>query len=258
MARGERWRASAHTDGALRFAFKRIRVGKVKHVPRHALIVDGDRFLGLCAVGLCGLTVALPWLLERGARTAFGLGQPRWGVRMTGLRALLMPGAGLGRQQQILAGFGLLDRKGPAAALAHFRALLAEAEDPAELAMIHEQIVAMLLYDLRWSEATSHYESQFQPGYAALRPALVLGMLKALGELGRMREAGTLLRALEEGPLGQEPGAAELIGQARLTFLAYAGATTTVDAAVAVPRLSKTSGGTSNTYPMKPDSTRAG
>ena len=199
-------------------------------------IVDGDRFLGLCAVGLCGLTVALPWLLERGARTAFGLGQPRWGVRMTGLRALLMPGAGLGRQQQILAGFGLLDRKGPAAALAHFRALLAEAEDPAELAMIHEQIVAMLLYDLRWSEATSHYESQFQPGYAALRPALALGMLKALGELGRMREAGTLLRALEEGPLGQEPGAAELIGQARLTFLAYAGAATIVDSAVAGER----------------------
>lgn len=199
-------------------------------------IVDNDRFLGLCAMGLCGLTVALPWLLERAARQAFGLGLPRWGVRMTGLRALLMPGAGLGRQQQILAGFALLDRKGPSAALAHFRALLAEAEDPAELAMIHEQIVAMLLYDLRWGEAVAHYESQFQPGYAALRPALALGMLKAFGELGRMREAATLLRALEEGPLGQEPGAAELVGQARLTFLAYAGAATTVDAAVAGER----------------------
>jgi membrane associated rhomboid family serine protease len=197
-----------------------------------AAMFDGDRFLGLCAMGLCGLTVALPWLLERAARQAFGLGLPRWGVRMTGLRALLMPGAGLGRQQQILAGFGLLDRKGPAAALAHFRALLAEAEDPSELVMIHEQIVAMLLYDLRWSEAVAHYESQFQPGYAALRPALVVGMLKAFGELGRMREAGTLLRALEEGPLGHEAGAVELVAQARLTFLAYAGAATTVDAAV--------------------------
>lgn len=199
-------------------------------------IVEGDRFLGLCATCLCGLTVALPWLLERGARQAFALGQPRWGVRMTGLRALLMPGAGLGRQQQILAGFSLLDRKGPAAALGHFRGLLAEAEDPAELAMIHEQIVAMLLYDLRWGEAVAHYESQFQLGYAALRPSLALGMLKAFGELGRMRDAATLLRALEEGPLGQEPGAAELVGQARLTFLAHAGATTTVEAALAGER----------------------
>ena len=197
-----------------------------------AAIVRDDRFLGAIAVCLCGLTVALPWLLERAARRIFAAGHPRWAVRLTGLRALLMPGAGLARQQQILAGFSLLDRRGPAAALAYFRALLAEAEDTAELAMIHEQIVAMLLYDLRWSEAAAHYESQFQPNYAALRPALALGILRAYGELGRMNDADCLLRALEDGPLGQEPGAGELIGQARLTFLAYAGASATVDAAL--------------------------
>jgi len=197
-----------------------------------AAIVREDRFLGAVAVCLCGLTVGLPWLLERAARQIFAAGYPRWAVRLTGLRALLMPGAGLARQQQILAGFSLLDRRGPAAALAHFRALLAEAEDTAELAMLHEQIVAMLLYDLRWSEAAAHYESQFQPNYAALRPALALGMLRAYGELGRMNDADRLLRALEDGPLGQEPGAGDLLGQARLTFLAYAGASATVDAAL--------------------------
>jgi len=201
-----------------------------------AAILRGDRFLGAVAVCLCGLTVALPWLLERGARQAFALGQPRWAVRMTGLRALLMPGAGLGRQQQILAGFSLLDRRGPAAALAHFRTLLTEAEDTAELAMIHEQIVAMLLYDLRWSEAVTHYESQFQAGYAALRPALALGLLRAYGELGRLDAAARLLRTLEGGPLGQEPGAAELIGQARLTFIAYTGAAAAVDATIGADR----------------------
>lgn len=199
-------------------------------------MMQGDRFLGAVAVGLCGLTVALPWLLERAARRAFALGQPRWGVRMTGLRALLMPGAGLGRQQRILAGFALLDGRGAAAALAHFRALLAEAEDTAELAMIHEQIVATLVHDLRWSEAVAHYESQFQPGYAALRPALALGLLRAYGELERLEAAARLLRALEDGPLGQEPGAAELLGQARLTFLAHAGAVAAVDEASAGER----------------------
>ena len=152
-------------------------------------------------------------------------------MRLTGLRALLMPGAGLWRQQQILAGFALLDARGAAAALAHFRALLAAAEDPAELAMLHEQIVATLVHDLRWSEAVAHYESQFQPGFAALRPALALGLLRAYGELDRLEAAAKLLHALEDGPIGQEPGAAELLGQARLTFLAYAGATGAVDAA---------------------------
>ena len=76
-----------------------------------AAIVRDDRFLGAIAVCLCGLTVGLPWLLERAARQVFTLGSPRWAVRMTGLRALLMPGAGLGRQQQILAGFGKVPQK---------------------------------------------------------------------------------------------------------------------------------------------------
>ena len=197
-------------------------------------IAQLDRFFGAIALRRCGLTVGQPWLLARAARQAFALGRPRLAVRLTGLRTLLMPGAGLGRQQQILAGFALLDRRGAAAALAHFRALLAEAEDTAELAMLHEQIVATLLHDLRWSEAAAHYESQFQPGYAALRPALALGILRAYGELGRLDAAAKLLHMLEDGPVGQEPGAAELLGQARLTFLAYAGASSAVDAAVQV------------------------
>ena len=195
-------------------------------------MVQGDRFLGAIALCLCGLTVGSPWLLERAARRSFALGWPRWAVRLTGLRTLLMPGAGLGRQQQILAGFALLDRRGATAALAHFRALLAESEDPAELAMLHEQIVATLMHDLRWSEAVAHYESQFQPGYAALRPALALGLLRAYGELGRLDAAAKLLHRLEDGPIGQEPGAVELLGQARLTFLAYVGASSVVEAAI--------------------------
>lgn len=195
-------------------------------------MLQQDRFIGAAVVCLCGLTVALPWLLERAARQAFALGLPRLAVRMTGLRALLMPGAGLGRQQQILAGFALLDRRGPDAALAHYRGLVTEAEDTGELAMIHEQIAAMLLFDLRWAEAIAHYESQFQTGYAALRPALALGMLRAYGEVGRVDAAAKLLRLVEAGPLGAEPAAAAVLGQARLTFLAYAGRAEVVDMTV--------------------------
>jgi membrane associated rhomboid family serine protease len=197
-----------------------------------AAILQGSRFLGAVAGLLCALTVALPWLLERAARQAFALGAPRVGVALAGTRALLMPGAGLARQQQILAGFALLGRRGPEAALAHYRGLLAEAEDPAELAMIHEQIVSMLIFDLRWGEAVAHYESQFQPGYASVRPALALGLLRALGELGRLDAAARLLAQIEDGPLGAEPGAALLVGQARVTVLAYAGRVAAVDDAL--------------------------
>lgn len=201
-----------------------------------AAMLRGDRYLGTVAIFLCALTVVLPALLERAARQMFALGRPRLAVRLTGLRALLMPGAGLGRQQQILDGFALLDRSGVDAALAHFRGLVARAEEPAELAVIHEQIVAMLLYDQRWGEALAHYESQFHPGFAAVRPALALGVLRAYGEVHRLPAAAALLRAIEDGPIGAEPGAAELLAQARLTFLAYAGAAGAVDDALAADR----------------------
>jgi membrane associated rhomboid family serine protease len=196
-------------------------------------LVRDDRFTGAVAIGMCALTVGLPALLERLARQMFGLGRPRLAVRMSGLRAMLMPGAGLGRQQQILHGFALLDRDGVDAALAYFRGLAAAAEEPTELAVIHEQLVAMLLYGHRWGEAVAHYESQFRPGFAALRPTLALGMLRAYGELGRVDASTALLRAIEDGPFGAEPGAAELLGQCRLTYLAHAGALGAVEDALA-------------------------
>lgn len=193
------------------------------------LAMGGDRFLGMVALCLVGLTVVLPWLLEIGARWAFARGHLIWVGRMSSLRASLMLGSGLARQMPIIEGLALLDRKGVDAALGHFRRLADEAEDPAELMTIHEQIVSMLFLGQRWDEGIAHYERRFQAGYAAVRPSLALGLLRAYGEAGRLETAAKLLRELEEGPIGADPGRLELLGQARLTFLAYAGAVEPID-----------------------------
>ncbi|PRP97412.1 Rhomboid family protein [Enhygromyxa salina] len=194
--------------------------------------MGASRFSGTIALSLVVLTVALPWALERLSRWAFARGYLAWVGRLSGLRAMLMPGAGLSRQLPILEGLSLLDRKGVDAALAHFRRLADEAEDGAELAMIHEQIVSMLFHGQRWDEGIAHYERRFHAGYAALRPSLALGLLRAYGESGRIETAAGLLRELEDGPIGDDPNTAELLGQARLTFLAYAGAVAPVDEVV--------------------------
>ncbi len=191
-------------------------------------LVRDDRFLGVLCMGMTALTVVLPGLLETLARAAFGAGYMRLAVGIAGLRALLMPGAGLERQQEILQGLALLEREGVDAALDHFHELAGGTEDGGELAIIHEQIVAMLFYGLRWSEGIAHYEGQFHPGYAAVRPALALGLLRAYGESGRLDTAAGLMRALEEGPLGSDPRAIAMLSQARVTFLAYAGEKATV------------------------------
>lgn len=183
-----------------------------------------SRYLGAVAMGLTVLVVLGPWVLEMGARAMFGRGKLRFAVWLAGARAMLMLGAGLERQQEILRGLALLERDGVDKALDHFRGLAGDTEDGGELAVINEQIVSMLLYGQRWDEGIAHYEARFHPRYAAMRPALALGLLRAYGESRRLDRAAGLLRALEEGPVGNDPRALSMVSQARLTFLAYAGA----------------------------------
>lgn len=197
------------------------------------LAMGGNRFLGTVALCMVVVTVVLPWILEHASRWAFARGHLIWVGRMSSLRASLMPGSGLARQMPIIEGLALLEKKGVDAALAHFRRLADQAEDPAEIATIHEQIVSMLFLGQRWDEGISHYERRFHSGYAAARPSLALGLLRAYGEAGRLETAAKLLRELEDGPVGADPGTLELLGQARLTFLAYAGAIEPIDDFVA-------------------------
>ncbi|GEM_PF-1563301 len=189
------------------------------------LAMGASRFFGVLVLGLVTVSVAIPWVLEQASRWAFGRGQLAWMARLSSLRVILMPGSGLEPQLPILEGLALLEREGVDAALVHYRRMAGEAEEGRDAAMIHEQIISMLFHDERWDEGIAHYERRFKPGYAALRPSLALGLLRAYGESGRLEMAAGLLRALEDGPVGDDPKAVEILGQAQLTFLAYAGAT---------------------------------
>lgn len=195
-------------------------------------VLQDSRFIGVVAMGLTVLVVVLPWVLEGAARIFFGRGMLRLAVFCAGARAVLMLGAGLSRQQPILRGLAVLERDGVDAAIGYFRGLAHDTEDGGELALINEQIVSMLLYGQRWDEGIRHYESRFHPGYAALRPALVLGLMRAYGEVGALERAAGLLQALEDGPVGNDPRSLGLVSQARLTFLVYAGAEGTVKGAL--------------------------
>ncbi|MBK8236589.1 MAG: hypothetical protein IPK74_13630 [Deltaproteobacteria bacterium] len=198
-------------------------------------MLQASRFVGVLALGLATVAVAVPHVLEWLARWAFGRGRLRVAVGLCGVRAVLMPGAGLARQQEILRGLALLESDGVDRALGHFRGLAGDAEG-GESMIIHEQIVSMLFYGQRWDEGIAHYEARFHPRYAALRPALALGLLRAYGESGRLDTAAGLLRALEEGPVGSDPAALGFVSQARLTFLAYAGAASSVESALTEAR----------------------
>jgi hypothetical protein len=200
-----------------------------------AALLQPSRFVGVVAIALSFVALVVPLVLESVARWCFSRGKLGVAVSLCGVRAMLMPGAGLGRQQEILRGLALLESHGVDRALAHFRGLASDAEGGESL-VIHEQIVSMMFYGQRWEDGIAHYEAQFHPRYAALRPALALGLLRAYGESGRLDHAAVLLRALEEGPIGMDPGAIGVVSQARLTFLAYAGVVSSVQDALTEPR----------------------
>ncbi len=200
-----------------------------------AAALQGDRFSSVIAISMVSLLVVLPWLLDLLVRASFARERLARAVRLAGWRTLLMPGAGLGRQQVILEGLAVLERRGVDGALSYFRSLAHETEDDGELRIIHEQIVSMLLFGQRWSEGIAHYEARFPLGYAAQRPPLALGLLRAYGESGKLDDAAGLLRAVEE-MLGRDPRAAGVVSQARLTFLAYMGQTDPVASALTEER----------------------
>ncbi len=200
-----------------------------------AALVQPSRFVGIVAVALTFVMLVVPLGVELAARWAFDAGRLGLAVGLCGVRATLMPGAGLARQQEILRGLALLEQHGVDRALAHFRSLATSAEGGESL-VIHEQIVSMLFYGQRWEDGIAHYDAQFHPRYAALRPVLALGLLRAYGESGRLELAAALLRALEDGPVGADPSSIGFVSQARLTFLAYAGVANSVQDALTEPR----------------------
>jgi len=198
-----------------------------------------DDFLAVLGISMCLLTIVLPFLCEIAARYAFSAGRLTWAVRFTGLQVVLMPGSGLAVTHRVLTALTVLERDGAEAALVYLRHLAHTTEDPAELVLIHEHVVSTLFYEHRWDEAIAYYEDKLRLGHAATRPMLALGLLRAYGEACRLEPAAGLLRALETGPFANDPRAFELLGQARVTFLAYAGMAEAVEEALAGERRSR-------------------
>lgn len=190
---------------------------------------EDSESVALFVIVMSGLTVVLPALFDQIAKAAFARGRAVAAVRLFSWRATLMPGAGLSRQQEILHALELFDREGVDVAVSYLAELESGSDEESVRAVICEQRVAILFQAGRWDEGIKYYNNAFHPNYAALRPALALGLLRAYGESGDLERAGAILSLLEESALANDPRAKGLLGQAQLTYLAYAGAATWVE-----------------------------
>jgi len=199
-----------------------------------AAMARDDDYLAVVTVLLCLATVVIPWCLQVVARWLLARGHLAAFVRIIGVQATLMPGAGLSEDQKVLRGLLLMETRGVDTALQYLHELAESSEEAEEQGgelFVHEQIVTMLFYDMRWDEGIAHFERRFPLGYAVVHPRLALDLMRAYGEAGRFEHAANLLHILEEG-LGSDPNSAMILSQARLTFLTYVGEAQVVHEAI--------------------------
>lgn len=196
---------------------------------RHSGAGKGADLLGFIALAAGVFLLFIPPILRDMTRRAMRRGHLLWASRLLGLRELLQPGMGAGQERELLSSI-IAVRAGRVddaiAVLNETRARL-DTDDKLSRRGVDERILLTYLSARRWSDAVDTYEREFQP--TTISPQLLVEVIRAYCELGRLEQAATVMSVLESSPLAKEPLAALLIGRARLIFLAFTGRIRDVD-----------------------------
>lgn len=203
---------------------------------RHALALAGALLFGVVvlaggwvdtkafflALACFAILVVAPALLGTVIRTAIRTNRLDWALHTARLRLALQPSPVATRELELLTIWALVhhDRTDEALAQLHRAASIAGAIRRIE---IHEQIVAALCYDRRFQEAIDYAQASIPSGVSTARPALAANVLRAYCEVGRLMDAAPLLEALVQSGLAEGPRGLELVHQAYVVWLSFAG-----------------------------------
>lgn len=186
------------------------------------MLIGTGRVRGLqfwLAIGSFGLLVVVPWVLRAAQYRLLAADRSRAALAMARVREILQPGAGVAREREMLVAVALAREGRTQAAIDHLEAWAARG-GRGRLLEAQEQIVAIFLMERRFADAIAYGEAL---GGAGERPLLLAGLVRAHVEVGDLVRAAEALRRLESWPGVSQTGAADLINQARLHFLAHAG-----------------------------------
>jgi membrane associated rhomboid family serine protease len=223
--------AQARSDEAPYLALLAIDLLAILYV--HATHRHDTRFAFVAEAVAVVLTLGLR-LVEGLERRAVARDDLRAAARIAAWRELIAPGRASAAHRRRLSHLAEA-RGGGAAAVVRQIAAAADAErDPARAAALHEELATVLILDGRHGEAIDYVEAHLSLPEVARRPVFAAYLVRALGEVGELGRAATVLTLLEEAVAG-DPAAAGLLLQARLTFLAYAGAAEPLEALLRGP-----------------------
>jgi membrane associated rhomboid family serine protease len=174
-------------------------------------------------VALAALFTLSPRFLDRWEARFVALGNLGAARRVALLRELIVPGHGSSLRRRQLDDLIEVRERGSAAVVRRLRNELNDVPSPRQAEALHEELVAMLLVDHRFAEATEHFARHLGAVFLARRPGLLPQLVRAFGELGDVTTAAILMAAVDAGPAGRDPMLFPLLQRARLLLLAYAG-----------------------------------
>jgi rhomboid protease GluP len=175
-------------------------------------------------VGLAALLTLVPRWLERAELSAVERGDLHAALRWAIGRSLVVPGQGTTRRRRQLEDLIEVHEHGSQPTTRRLRDQLASAKSPAEAEALHEELVAIMLVDRRFADATEHFGRHLGPAFLLRRPWLLPQLLHAYGETGQLPAAAALLGVVESGAPGRDPMQIGLMQRSRFLFLAMAGA----------------------------------
>lgn len=188
--------------------------------------------LGVIAIGAAICLIMVPPILRDVARRALARDRLRLAAVLIDLRELLQPGMGA-RQERELVDSIMAVRSGKVdEAVAVLRETRAGLDNPLARRQIDERIVLTFLSARRWDDAIAHYEGTLGGMPGPLSPQLLVEMIRAYCEAGRLDGAADLVRRLEDSPVAEEPVLSFFVNRARLVFLAFVGRTAAVETLV--------------------------
>ena len=187
------------------------------------MLIGTGRFSGPAfwiAVGCFSLLVLVPSALRALQYRALAADRFDWALRLAWLRELVQPGAGVSREREMLSAVALARQGQTQAAIDHLESWAGRG-GRGRLFEAQEQIVAILMMERRFEDAIAYGEALGPQ--AVNRPLLCAGLVRAYAEVGDLERSADAQRRLEAGPAGTDPGASDVLNQARLFFLAHVG-----------------------------------
>jgi membrane associated rhomboid family serine protease len=179
--------------------------------------------LSVVVIGTFVFLVVVPIVL-RGI-TAWAVRHGRWrlAMRLTGLRALLQPGAGVGREKELLQVIQQVQSGDTDELVARLRARAAAEEDPELRGLLHEQVLTLLVIEKRWDEALELAAEQVTPRDVAARPRLGAALIRVYGEVGDMDGLVRTMYLVEGGSGAADVENADVLEHCRIMVLAFTG-----------------------------------